>query len=82
MLLSDSVYFYGSHASATFLSGGRTITNMPEPIENWQGTAGDTVIASPNRIPELETWIHAHPGGQTKFVDDCNTLILLSYHLP
>jgi 4-amino-4-deoxy-L-arabinose transferase-like glycosyltransferase len=82
ILLSDNIYFYGSHASATFLSGGRTITNMPERIDNWQGTTGDTVIASPNRISELDTWIHTHPGGQTNFVYDCNTLILLSYHLP
>jgi 4-amino-4-deoxy-L-arabinose transferase-like glycosyltransferase len=81
-LLSDDVYFYGSHASATFLSGQRTITNVPEPVDSWPGVTGDTVIASPNRMTELETWIYAHPGGQTNYVYDCNTLILLSYHLP
>ncbi len=81
-LLSDDVFLYGTHASATFLSGGRTITNVPEPIEGWPGVAGDTVIASPDRIEELQTWIHAHPGGQTEYVYDCETLILLSYHLP
>ena len=81
-LLRDDIFFYGSHASADFLSGGRQITNMPDPIGNWQATSGDTIIASPNRISELETWIHTHPGGETKFVYDCKTLILLSYHLP
>jgi 4-amino-4-deoxy-L-arabinose transferase-like glycosyltransferase len=81
-LLSDSVFFNGSHASTTFLSEGRTINNMPDPIDNWQASTGDTVIANPNRIPELEQWIQTHPGGQTKFVYDCNNLILLSYHLP
>ena len=70
-LLSDDVFLYGTHASATFLSGGRTITNVPEPIEGWPGVAGDTVIASPDRIEELQTWIHAHPGGQTEYVYDC-----------
>jgi hypothetical protein len=81
-LLSDDIFLYGSHASATFLSGGRKITNVPEPIEGWPGVAGDTVIASPNRMSELETWIHAHPGGKTDYVYDCGTLILLAYHLP
>ena len=47
-LLSDDVFLYGTHASATFLSGGRTITNVPEPIEGWPGVAGDTVSASPD----------------------------------
>lgn len=81
-LLSNGTYFYGSHASATFLGDGRTITNLPDPIESWQPTSGGTVIANPDRIPELETWIQSHPGGQTKFVYDCDNLILLSYHLP
>ena len=81
-LLSDEGFFYGSHASATFLSAGREIVNMPDPIDTWQAKTGNTVIANPNRIAELETWIQSHPGGQTKFVYDCSKLILLSYHLP
>ncbi len=81
-LLSDGTYFYGSHASSDYLSGSRIISNYPNPIDSLQGVTGDTVIASPDRIVELETWVHAHPGGQTNFVYDCKTLILLSYHLP
>jgi 4-amino-4-deoxy-L-arabinose transferase-like glycosyltransferase len=81
-LLSNDIYFYGSHASASFLSEGRKITNISDPVDSFQGVIGDTLIASPDRITELEAWAHAHPGGQTNFVYDCKTLILLSYHLP
>ena len=81
-LLSDDTYFYGSHGSTDFLSGNRPITNVRDPIETWQGVSGDTIIANPSRIPELETWARAHPGGKTEYVRDCNNLILLAYTLP
>ena len=81
-LLSDEIFFYGSHASATYLSGQRKITNVPEPVESWQGVSGDVVIASPNRINELETWMYTHSGGQKYFIFDCDKLILLAYRLP
>jgi 4-amino-4-deoxy-L-arabinose transferase-like glycosyltransferase len=81
-LLSDDTFFYGSHASTDFLSGQRKITNLPDPIDIWPGVSGETVIANPTRIPELETWIHAHPGGQANYVRDCSNLILLGYRLP
>lgn len=81
-LLSDDIYFFGSHPSASFLSAGRTIKNMADPVSGWQGVTGDTLVANPNRITELETWIKTNPGGQANFVYDCNNLILLSYRLP
>ena len=81
-LLSDDTYFYGSHGSTDFLSGNRKITNVRDPIETWQGVSGDTIIANPARIPELETWVRAHPGGKIDYVRDCNNLILLAYTLP
>jgi hypothetical protein len=81
-LMSDDIYFYGSHPSASFLSTGRTITNIAEPVSDWQGVTGDTLVANPNRINELETWMKTHPGGQANFVYDCNNLILVSYRLP
>lgn len=81
-LLSDAIYFHGSHASTDFLSGNRTITNVPDPIENWQGISGDTIIANPARIPELENWVREHPGGRITYVRDCSNVILASYTLP
>lgn len=81
-LLSDGTYFYGSHASTDFLSGQRKITNISEPVDTWQSVMNDTIIASPNRIPELQTWIQAHPGGQTHYIRDCSNLILLAYKVP
>ncbi len=81
-LLSDVTYFYGSHASTDFLSGSRQITNIPDPVNSWQGITGDTLVANPARIAELDTWIRAHPGGRTTYIRDCKKLILESYTLP
>jgi hypothetical protein len=81
-LLSDSFYFYGSHDSAIFLSERRTITNLPDPITDWTGSSGDTLISPPSRIPNLEAWILVHPGGEQLHVYDCSNLILLAYQIP
>jgi hypothetical protein len=81
-LLSDSIYFYGSHASTDFLSQRRPITNFPDPIDTLSPVSGETIIASPDRIPELETWVHDHPGGELHYEYDCQTLILISYRVP
>lgn len=81
-LLSDSIYFYGSHASTDFLSRRRPITNFPDPIEALSPVSGETIIASPDRIPELEAWAHDHPGGELQYSYDCQTLILMSYRVP
>lgn len=81
-LLSDDLYFYGSHASTDFLSEKRKITNFPDPIDMLAPVSGETIIASPERIPELEEWARAHPGGLLQYQYDCATTILLSYRVP
>lgn len=81
-LLSDTVYFAGSHASTDFMSGRKKITNVPDAVDTWPGVSGNVVIANPSRIPELEAWIHTHPGGKTTYVRDCDKIILLGYEVP
>jgi len=81
-LLSDGEYFYGSHSSTDFLSETRKIANFPDPIDSLDAVSGETIIASPPRILELEIWAHAHPGGQLKYQYDCDKTILLAYQIP
>lgn len=78
-LLSDETYKFGTHASTDFLSGGRKITNVPEALEDWHSDSGDVIIASPDRIQELENWMATHPGGKRDYIFDCKNLILLAY---
>jgi hypothetical protein len=81
-LLSDEIFFYGSHASADFLGQGRTVTNYPDPVATLNPVSGETLIAAPNRIEELETWAREHPGGQLRYQYDCKNTILLAYQIP
>ena len=81
-LLSNSTYFYGSHASVDFLDNRRPIINFPNPIDQLHLVSGEIVIASPDRINELKTWVHDHPGGQLQSQYDCQRQILLSYQIP
>ena len=81
-LLSDADYFYGSHPSVDFLSQHRLIINFPEPVDTLASSAGETIIANPARIDELETWMHGHPGGTINYLYDCTRNILLAYRLP
>ncbi len=81
-LLSDADYFYGSHPSVDFLSQHRLIINFPEPVDTLASSSGETIIANPARIDELETWIHGHPGGTINYLYDCTKNILLAYRLP
>ena len=81
-LLSDDLYFYGSHASTDFLSGKRKITNFPDSIDTLNPVSGETIIANPERITELETWARAHPGGQLQYNYDCTRTILVAYRVP
>ena len=81
-LLSNEEYFYGSHGSTDYLSERKKITNVPDPIDTLTPVSGETIIASPNRIPELEAWVHAHPGGQLHYQYDCDNTILLAYQVP
>ncbi|MFZ5911900.1 MAG: glycosyltransferase family 39 protein [Chloroflexota bacterium] len=81
-LLSNDLFFYGSHASAAFLSQGRKIINVPEPVESLNVISGETVLANPDRIAELEAWARSHPGGQLHYLYDCETVIMLAYQVP
>lgn len=81
-LLSDNIYFYGSHASADFLSEHREITNYPDPMGSYQVKYDETIIASPNRIEELLTWVGSNPGGIITTLYDCDRTILVSYKIP
>jgi hypothetical protein len=81
-LLSDEIYYYGTHASTNFLSNNRPITNFPESIDTLNPVSGETIIAIPERVPELLTWARAHPGGQLNYRYDCDNVILLAYRVP
>lgn len=81
-LLSNDQYFYGSHASTDFLTQVRPILNFSDPVDILNLVSGETIIANPDRIPELEIWAHAHPGGQLHYEYDCKTTILLAYRVP
>lgn len=81
-LLSDEHFFYGSHASVDYLSGRREIINYPDPADTLQAISGETIIASPPRIDELEAWMRSHPGGVPHYQYDCSNVILFSYRVP
>jgi len=81
-LLTDDDFFYGSHASASFLNRGREIINFYEPSDALDLVSGETVIAPPSRISELEDWVRSHPGGELHYRYDCNDAILLAYQVP
>ncbi len=81
-LLSDGQFFYGSHASTDFLSRLRPITNHPDPIDSLHAIKGETIIANPDRIKELEDWVRLNPGGEVHYVYDCKNTILMAYQVP
>ena len=81
-LLSNNIYSYGTHASTYFLSQTRPVTNLPAPVDSVEFVSGETIIASPDRITELLTWVHAHPGGQLQYQHDCSRTILVAYRVP
>jgi 4-amino-4-deoxy-L-arabinose transferase-like glycosyltransferase len=81
-LLSDDNYLFGTHASAQFLGEGRNIVNFPDPISQLALTPGDFVVASPDRINELQQWAFDHPEGNLQNVYDCQTEIMLTYQFP
>lgn len=81
-LLSDAVYINGTHQSVAFLSHNRGITNLADPIETVNFKPGSILIASPNRIPELQAWAEAHPAGKVHSEHDCGNLMLFTYQFP
>ena len=81
-VLSDDIYRHGTHASTLFISENRPAINLMEPLETIVPVSGETIIATPNRITELQDWALMHPGGRLHYVYDCDTVILLSYRVP
>lgn len=81
-LLADEYFFYGSHESVDFLSNRRRIINFYEPAQSLQVISGETIIANPSRVTELEAWMRTQPGGEIHYIYDCQNLILLAYRLP
>lgn len=81
-LLSDEDFFYGSHDSASFLNRRREIFNFDAPVSVLGLISGETVIAPPSRISELENWVRSHPGGELHYRYDCDNVILLAYQVP
>lgn len=81
-MLSDDLYIHGTHPSTILLSRNRPVINFSEPVANLDVISGETIIAPPPRIEELENWIRTHPGGQVHYEYDCETTILLSYRVP
>lgn len=81
-MLSDGEYVHGTHPSTIFLSLNRPVTNFPDPVDLLGAVSGETIIAPPSRIEELEIWARAHPGGTIKYEYDCTNTILLSYQVP
>jgi len=81
-LLSDQIYRVGTHQSVDFLSGKRAIANFNDPMTSLQPRANAVVIASPNRIPELQAWAEAHPDGKVHTEYDCGNLMLYTFQFP
>lgn len=81
-LLSDNEFRHGTHASAYFLSRSRPVINFPDPVDTLTPISGETIIAPPSRIEELEAWADANPGGSLHYEYDCDTNILLMYRVP
>lgn len=81
-LLSDTMFYYGNHPTAYFLSRSRSVVNFSEPLDQLNPVSGETILASPGRIDELAEWARTHPGGELHYRYDCDTIILLSYKVP
>lgn len=81
-LLSDDLYFYGSHESTNFLSDSRKIINFSDSLNLLSPVSGETIIANPQRIAELEAWAREHPGGELQYNYDCSNTILMAYRVP
>ena len=81
-LLSDSVYFYGSHGSVDFLSHNHPITNVNDPAETLQIRPDEVIISTPDREEELRAWADTHPGGKLESHFDCTNNIMLTYQFP
>ncbi len=78
-LLSDEIFRYGTHDSASFLSSNFPVTNVADPVTSLAPRPNTVIIASPNRMDELQAWARENPGGQLQQQSDCENRILLAY---
>jgi len=81
-LLSNGDYFYGSHLSVDFLSQGRQVVNVDDPVDSLSAAAGEVIVANPERFKELTAWAVAHPDGELHYVYDCKKIIMIVYQFP
>ncbi len=81
-ILSNDIYSYGTHASAQFLGEGRNILNFPDPVDQLALARGDTIIANPDRITELDQWAFTQSQGNLHPVFDCTNEIMLIFRYP
>ena len=81
-LLSNEIYRNGTHDSVYFLAGNRPITNVDDPMDDFEPVSGEIIIANPDRIGELRAWSRTHPGGELQYIFDCQKEIMLVYKVP
>jgi 4-amino-4-deoxy-L-arabinose transferase-like glycosyltransferase len=81
-LLSNDVYFYGSHESVDFLSNHHNITNIIGPLDTLSAASAEVIIANPDRFDELKNWAAAHADGKFHNFYDCDNLIMMAYQFP
>lgn len=81
-MLSDDLYQHGTHPSTMFLSNNQPVVNFVDPVDMLDVVSGETIIAPPSRIEELESWTRLYPGGEIHYEYDCATTILMSYRVP
>lgn len=81
-LLSNEIYRIGTHDSVNFLAGNRPITNVDDPMDDFEPVSGEIIIANPDRIGELRAWSRTHPGGELQYIFDCQKEIMLVYKVP
>ena len=81
-LLSNDVYFYGSHDSVDFLSNRHGMINVKDPADTLTAASAEVIIANPDRLNELKEWAVSHPGGVLHNFYDCTKLIMMAYQFP
>ncbi len=85
-------FAYGIHPSVDFLSGGLPIQNLeeygktsttgPPPPALPDGGRGSIFLFMPDRRQELAAVEARYPGGTTRELTDCGSVVMLIYTLP
>jgi len=80
-LLGNEYYFYGTHPSVDFLSGGIPMTNIQEPFTGVDARGALLFVVIPDRQHELAALQAFAPGGEITRVADCNDLRFIGYRV-